>query len=180
MGRRREDTAAASNVIQSLALLSLAVVLKFDGYHLALALAGESLALALAFHRFRKTPEFLFSVLCGIGAVFFEGIARLQGGAGAPVWSGVLGAVVVALAAGIMRFNVGRTVKPSPPEVRLAAAVLCYAAMAILMCGGCLRLGAGGEQDGGGGQAAEQLEGRRHAAIIARPAAWVAACAPSG
>ena len=60
VGRKRSDDAAASNVTQGLAALSLALVLKLDGYHLGLALAGESLALAIAFHRFRKRAEFDF------------------------------------------------------------------------------------------------------------------------
>jgi len=140
IGRKKEDTAAASNVIQALASLSLALVLKFDGYHLGLALAGESLALALAFHRFHKRAEFVFSVLAGLGAASMALVLHLPMFQQVPAWSGALSAVVVALSAGILRFNVSRPAELPAHLIRLGASLLAYSSLAILVIGWCLRL----------------------------------------
>ncbi|BCU76318.1 DUF2339 domain-containing protein [Luteolibacter sp. LG18] len=141
LGRKREDTAAASNLVQGLAALSLAVVLKFDGYHLALALAGESLALAIAFHRFRKTPELAFCLAAGLGAALFELFLKEIENPAGPMWSGVLAAVLVAGSALIVRFNVDRPAEgTTSTELRSASAALFYAALAILQCGWVARL----------------------------------------
>ena len=138
-GRKRSDDAAASNVTQGLAALSLALVLKLDGYHLGLALAGESLALAIAFHRFRKRAEFAFSLLAGMAAalIAFHLLAKTQH---APAWSGLLAAVLVGMAAVILRFNVDRSENPAPPVVRSGTSLLCYSSLAILLVGWCYRL----------------------------------------
>lgn len=140
IGRKRDDTAAASNVIQALASLSLAVVLRFDGYHLGLALAAESLALALAFHRFHKRAEFIFSLLAGLGAAAMALFLHLPMFHQVPAWSGALSAVLVAMSAGIFRFNVDRATDPPAHLTRLAASLLAYASLAILVIGWCLRL----------------------------------------
>lgn len=136
IGRKREDTAAASNVIQGLASLSLALVLKFDGYHLALALAGESLAMAIAYQRFRKTPEFLFSIIAGLGAVLSEIYLAEARDPAIPLWSGALAAVVVLAAALVMRFSAERA-----KEARVGAALLFYTSVAILVAGWITPLG---------------------------------------
>ncbi|MFD0893205.1 DUF2339 domain-containing protein [Luteolibacter ambystomatis] len=136
IGRKREDTAAASNVIQGLASLSLAVVLKFDGYHLPLAMAGESLALAIAYHRFRKAPEFIFSLLAGMGAFLFEIYLKETGDPTVPLWSGALTALVVLAAALVLRFRAeGKT------EARVGTAILFYSAVGLLIYGWVARLG---------------------------------------
>jgi len=140
VGRKREDSAAASNVIQALACLSLALVLKFEGYHLALALAGESLALALAFHRFRKWAELVFSLLAGASAAVMSLALHLPQYGSVPLWSGALAAIVVALAAVVVRWNVERTEDPGPAEVRLGASLLAYSSLGILIAGWGARL----------------------------------------
>lgn len=139
LGRKRSDDAAASNVTQGLAMLSLALVLKLDGYHLGLALAGESLALAIAFHRFRKRPEFCFALLAGSAAAFMAFHLRVHA-PGVPAWTGLLSALLVGMAAVILKFNVGRSEKPAPEVVRSGTSILCYSALAILLIGWCWRL----------------------------------------
>ncbi|MES2438109.1 MAG: DUF2339 domain-containing protein [Verrucomicrobiota bacterium] len=139
VGRKRSDDAAASNVMQGLGALSLALVLKLDGYHLGLALAGESLALAIAFHRFRKRAEFAFSLLAGMSAALIA--FHLSGKApDTPAWSGLLGALLVGMAAVMLRFNVERSETPAPPVVRSGTSILCYSSLAILLAGWCYRL----------------------------------------
>jgi uncharacterized membrane protein len=138
-GRKLSDDAAASNVMQGLAFLSLALVLKLDGYHLRLALAGESLALALAFHRFRKRAEFAFSLLAGSAAAVMVFDLHNKS-ANTPAWSALLAAVLVGMAAVILRFNVDRSEKPAPAVVRSGTSVLCYSSLAILMLGWCYHL----------------------------------------
>lgn len=140
IGRKRADAAAASNVTQGLAALSLALVLKFEGYHLCLALAGESFALALAFHRFRKSAEFSFALLAGMGAAVMALCLHSPIFPGTPAWSGGLSAVLVAMAALLLRYNVDRAEKPTSSQVRSGASLLFYGALAILLVGWCLRL----------------------------------------
>jgi peptidoglycan/LPS O-acetylase OafA/YrhL len=139
VGRKRSDNAAASNLTQGLGALSLALVLKLDGYHLGLALAGESLALAIAFHRFRKRAEFAFSLLAGTGAALMA-LYLHNKAPEAPAWSGLLAAVLVGMAAAILRFNVERSENPAPDLVRSGTSVLCYSSLAILLLGWCYHL----------------------------------------
>ncbi|MGL4398690.1 MAG: DUF2339 domain-containing protein [Luteolibacter sp.] len=138
-GRKLSDDAAASNVMQGLAFLSLALVLKLDGYHLRLALAGESLALALAFHRFRKRAEFAFSLLAGTAAALMA-LDLHDKSPDIPAWSGLLAAVLVGMAAVILRFNVDQSERPTPAVVRSGTSVLCYSSLAILLLGWCYHL----------------------------------------
>ena len=139
LGRKLSDDAAASNVMQGLAALSLALVLKLDGYHLGLALAGESLALALAFHRFRKRAEFAFSLLSGMAAALMA-LYLHDKSPDTPTWPGLLAAVLVGMAAVILRFNVDRSENPAPAVVRSGTSVLCYSSLAILLLGWCYHL----------------------------------------
>ena len=140
IGRKRDDAAAASNVVQALAMLSLALVLKLDGYHLVLALAGESLALALAFHRFRGRAECAFAMLAGIGAAWltFMPISSTLGPM--PVGSGVLATGCVAAAALLVRHAVERVEPRRASDVRSVAAMLAYSALVLLICGVLMRL----------------------------------------
>ena len=139
VGRKRSDDAAASNVMQGLAALSLALVLKLDGYHLGLALAGEALALAIAFHRFRKRAEFVFTLLAGMAAALMALYLHDKSPA-APAWSGLLAAVLVGMAAGIVRFNVDRSENPAPGDVRSGASALVFSSLTILLIGWCYHL----------------------------------------
>jgi uncharacterized membrane protein len=139
IGRKRDDHAAASNVVQALALLSLALVLKLDGYHLGLALAGESLALALAFRRFGKLAEGLFSLLAGLMAA---GVICWQAGTGAhfPAWSGWLATGCVTAATLLFRDTTDRVSAGAAAKARFATSLLAIASVALLMFGGLHRL----------------------------------------
>jgi hypothetical protein len=140
IGRKRDDAAAASNVVQALALLSLALVLKLDGYHLVLALAGESLALALAFHRFRGRAECAFAMLAGIGAAWLTFMPISSALGPMPLGSGLLATGCVAAAALLVRHAVERVEPRRASDVRAVAAVLAYSALVLLICGVLMRL----------------------------------------
>ncbi|MFC7337839.1 DUF2339 domain-containing protein [Haloferula chungangensis] len=75
LGRGRESS-GSTHVGQGLAMLTLALVLKLDGYQLALGLAMEGLMLAGAFLRFRRPLELAFSVAAQIAAVLM--VVRFQ------------------------------------------------------------------------------------------------------
>ncbi|MDB6079959.1 MAG: hypothetical protein JWO82_3706 [Akkermansiaceae bacterium] len=81
---------------QGLAAITLAVVVKLEGYQLALGLAIQSAALAAAFSRFGGRSELTFSSATGIGAVCL----CLLGLQDAPLWSNALVAGLV-MAAGV-------------------------------------------------------------------------------
>jgi uncharacterized membrane protein len=140
MGRRHDDAAAASNVGQALALMSLALVLKLEGHHLVLALSAESLTLALAFHRFRKRAEFAFSLLAGMGAAVLTPFLGLSSFPPISAWSGGFAAVCVAAAAVIFRYNVSRAGNPPPAQVRQGTSLLAFSALGILVFGCVTRL----------------------------------------
>lgn len=140
MGRRHDDAAAASNVGQGLALMSLALVLKLEGHHLVLALSAESLTLALAFHRSRKGAEFAFSLLAGMGAVALTPFLGLPPFHPISAWSGALATLCVTAAALIFRYNVSRAENPPPFQVRWGASLLAFSALGILVFGCITRL----------------------------------------
>lgn len=141
IGRKREDTAAASNVIQALGMLSLAMVLKLDGYYLGLAFAAESLALAVAFHRFRKWAEFVFALISGMAAAVMAIYSHApEVTFFVPLWSSALAAVLVAGAAVLFRLAVERAEMPRPIQVRSGASLLVYSSLAVLLIGWCFRL----------------------------------------
>ncbi|MBB5350409.1 putative membrane protein [Haloferula luteola] len=55
--------------VQGLVALSMAMVMKLEGYHLGLGLALEAVVMAGAFVRFGKWPELAFANLATVGAV---------------------------------------------------------------------------------------------------------------
>jgi len=69
IGRRQNATAGGVNISQGLAVATFALVLKLDGQNLALVLAFESLALAIAAWKFRRKSEAVFSLLAGLGSI---------------------------------------------------------------------------------------------------------------
>jgi hypothetical protein len=140
IGRKRSDTAAASNVIQAFGFLTLALIIKLEGHHLVLALAGESLALAFAFYRFRQRAEYTFSLLAGIGAVIASFAAMGPYGSVLPVWSGGLATIAVAGAAFVFRLNVDRPTAIRAREVRSATSLLAYSALGLLILNVCLTI----------------------------------------
>ncbi|MCU0796097.1 MAG: DUF2339 domain-containing protein [Akkermansiaceae bacterium] len=101
--RGRRSPVMETYLVQGLALLSVALCLYFDGWHLALALAGESLAMAVAHHRFRKAAERIFSVLAAMLAF----LVGLEASPGVFIWGGMAGLM---LAAGLLlRKSAGQT-----------------------------------------------------------------------
>lgn len=106
-GRGREVT-GDHHLAQGLSAVTLALVLKLDGYHLALALAGQALGLACAFRRYRGRAELGFSLLAGMGAAMLL-LAESSAGApwggnpAAPLWS--RGLVALVLAAAVLVFR---------------------------------------------------------------------------
>ncbi|MGB6222370.1 DUF2339 domain-containing protein [Haloferula sp.] len=80
LGRSREQS-GSTHVGQGLAMLTLALVLKLEGYQLALGLALEGLMLAGAFLRFRRPLELVFSLFAQILAVLavFDSIGEANG-----------------------------------------------------------------------------------------------------
>jgi hypothetical protein len=99
-GRRRSEIAGGVNVFQGLALLSLAMVMRLEGFHLALGLAFESLALALAFAKFGGRSEFVFSCLAAAGALFLTLLRQIPFVPFGPIppWSAGVASLLVAAA----------------------------------------------------------------------------------
>ncbi|RYD34881.1 MAG: DUF2339 domain-containing protein, partial [Verrucomicrobiaceae bacterium] len=100
-GRRRSEIAGGVNVFQGLALLSLSMVIRLEGFHLALGLAVEALALALAFAKFRTRSEFVFSCLAATGALAITVLRQvpLFPHDPMPLWSAGFASLLVAASA---------------------------------------------------------------------------------
>jgi uncharacterized membrane protein len=62
VARKRTESTSSVFIAQGLGCVSLAMILKLEGYQLSLALAIESLILAIAFVRFRSRCELSFSI----------------------------------------------------------------------------------------------------------------------
>jgi uncharacterized membrane protein len=108
---RSRDAAGGVHLTQGLGALTLAIALKLDGYHLALAFAGQAVALSLAFRRFGGKSELGFAVLATALAVYLSlnpaGLASEV-----PLWSralvaGLLAAAAFPLRSGCDRFESG-------------------------------------------------------------------------
>ena len=97
-GRRRSEIAGGVNVFQGLALLSLSMVIRLEGFHLALGLAMESLALAFAFAKFRGRSEFVFSCLSATGALYLVLVRQMPMFSHGPIplWSVGIASLLVA------------------------------------------------------------------------------------
>lgn len=129
VGRSR-DAAGGVHLAQGLGALTLAMVLKLDGYHLALGLAGQAFALSLAFRRFGGRSELGFAVLAALLALYLsvspESLAR-----DFPLWSRSLVALLLVAAAFPLRKGCDRF--ESGSEMARSA----RAATALVFCGGC-------------------------------------------
>ena len=95
---RRRDAAGGSHLAQGLGALTLAIVLKLEGYHLALALAVQSLGLALAYVRFRGKSELAFSTAAAVGGLVCVFDSTLWA-RDLPVWSSGVTALLLTAAA---------------------------------------------------------------------------------
>ncbi len=129
VGRRRLP-AAETHLVQGLIGLTLAMVLKLEGYHLGLGLALESLVMAGAFRRFRKWPELVFSVLSMLGAVVWV-LAR----EGLPVWSLVVVASLLAGASFLLRRSGAEGDLGQAGRKAAGLGVVAAAAVGLLWCG---------------------------------------------
>lgn len=94
LGRLKNTTAGGVNIGQGIAVATFALILKFDGQHLALMLGFESLALAIAAWKFRGKCESAFSLLCGLGAAATITLGQTP----IAVWSAGITAFLVAAA----------------------------------------------------------------------------------
>jgi len=102
-GRRTLPVAGAANLAQGLLLLGLALVLKLDGYHLALAFAVEALVLAAAYRKFGGRVEAVGALLAAIAAAGWICMAENR----PPLWSAGLAVVLLGAACLVMRLAAG-------------------------------------------------------------------------
>ena len=135
LGRRQNATAGGVNIGQGLAVATFAIVLKLDGQNLALALAIESLGLAVAALKFRGKSESAFSLLCGLGAagIILGDNILIRNAAGydsIPVWSAAITAFLVA-AASVVSVRSADKVTAFGKFIRLSACLLFIAASLI-------------------------------------------------
>lgn len=144
LGRRANQIAGGVNLVQGFSLASLAIILKLEGYHLALGLAIEALSLAIAFVRFRGKSELVFSCLAGTGAVLMTCVAVLpkgvRGDFPVPVWSAGLVALAIAAASAALRHGTDRCDEKLHGGARLASGGMFFVAVLAALVGWCLRL----------------------------------------
>ncbi len=126
LGRRQSATAGGVNIAQGLGVATFAIVLKLDGHHLALVLAFESLALAMAAWKYRGKSEVVFSLLAGFGGAFLATADHGQ----IPVWSAAIVAALLA-AASVVSIRIKAAEEYFAPFVRFAAAMLFVAATVV-------------------------------------------------
>ncbi|QTN32862.1 DUF2339 domain-containing protein [Akkermansiaceae bacterium] len=135
LGRRQNATAGGVNIGQGIALATFAMILKLEGQNLALVLAFEALALAIAAWKYRGKCESVFSLLCGLGAT---GIILahndfshfLHGHVPVPVWSAAITAALV-VATSVITAKGSGDGSPFGKFMRVSACLLCVAAALI-------------------------------------------------
>jgi len=93
---RNRNAGSSTQLSQGIALLTMALLLKLQGYQLAAGLALEAVALAGAFWRFRRLPELAFSLLAMVGSVLL-----VFGEASTTTLSGGIVALLLAVATGL-------------------------------------------------------------------------------
>ena len=141
IGRRTSQIAGSVNLSQGIGLVSLAMILKLDGYHLALGLAGESLLLAGAFAKFRGRSELAFSCLAALGAT-----AMLLTSAAwdhenrIPVWSAGLATMLLAAASVVLCRGADKLAGRRRSLARLGTQMVFFLAVAAAIWGWSLRL----------------------------------------
>ncbi len=143
IGRRADRTSGGVNMAHGLAGLTIALLLKLEGFHLALALAMQSAALAVAFVRFKGRSEVFFSVAAGIAACAMAGgwpPPWMDSQTPIPVWSAGLVALFAGVASLIVRRGADHCDEPLREFVRLGAAGLFIAAVASGILGWCAKL----------------------------------------
>lgn len=145
LGRRRSEAAGGTYVAQALACLSLALVLKLDGWHLGLSLAGEALALAVAYFRFRGRSELAFAFFAGVAsaAIHCGAFMAPADWGRVPAWSAALGAALL-LAASHFLWRGGRGASETETSPARGIAALVFACgIAVTVIGWGMRIDAG-------------------------------------
>ncbi|MDB9741916.1 DUF2339 domain-containing protein [Akkermansiaceae bacterium] len=66
IGRKQASVVGDVSMAQGLACITLGIVIKFQGEHISIVLAMESLLLALAAYKYRGRCESVFSLICGV------------------------------------------------------------------------------------------------------------------
>lgn len=126
-GRRKAS--GQTYLAQGLAALTLALVLKLEGYHLGLGLALESLMTAAAFRRFRQWPELAFSALSLVGATGWV-LAR----ADLPLWSVATVAALLAASSFVLRRSGAEGSLAEQGRNTAGLAVVCAALAGFVWC----------------------------------------------
>ncbi len=134
-GRGARHGSREANVAQGLSLLLLALILRYDGYHLGLSLGIAAVALAFGAWRFRGTSEFVFSAVAGI----LGGLLLLVDLGSVPCWSAGLAAVLIGAASILLRRAVDGIRWPS--EARVLVVLVFAAALAVAVIAWALELG---------------------------------------
>jgi len=142
VGRRSRQIAGDVNLSQGLLLVSGAMVVKLDGYHLALGFAVESLMLALAAARFRRKTEQVFSWLSATGsmgillpfAFLFGDFLKFPV---IPIWSAGLAALLIFAASLVLRNAAEKT---AWKVGRIGTGLVFFVAVAAAISGWCFRL----------------------------------------
>lgn len=137
IGRRTLPVAGAVNLSQGLALLGVALILKLDGFHLALAFAAEAALLAVAYRKFGGRVEAVFALLAGIAAAGWICLAMEE----PPVWSAMVAVLPLVAAAWVMRVAAGLERRRSfRGFARGVAAVLFWAGLVVFVVGVLVRM----------------------------------------
>ncbi|MFU8893238.1 MAG: DUF2339 domain-containing protein [Luteolibacter sp.] len=137
IGRRTLAVAGAVNLSQGLALLGLALILKLDGFHLALAFAAEATLLTAAYRKFGGRTEAVFALLAGVASALGMCFAFEE----PPVWSAWVAVVALGAAAWMMRVAAGHERRRNFRDfARNYAALLFWAAWVVFTVGVLLRM----------------------------------------
>ncbi|MEM1084845.1 MAG: DUF2339 domain-containing protein [Verrucomicrobiota bacterium] len=133
---RKIGYAGSTHVAQGLGLLTLALALKLEGYHLVLGLAMEALMLAVVFLRFRRPLEMFFSMLAQVGALI--SILYFKD---APVWPSGMAGLLVAASAVLLRIG-SRRIEESGQIKEASTLAASFGLVIATMIGGlwCVKL----------------------------------------
>lgn len=100
--RKTEDGTSEPFIGQGVSCVTAALAMKLDGWHLGLALAMESLALAWMFRRYHKGMEWFLSI--GAGVLATAGVMACAAGLGnMPGWSAGVASLFLFAAGAVMR-----------------------------------------------------------------------------
>lgn len=138
-GRAKGALAGGVNVCHGILLLSLSMIIKLEGHHLALGLGIQAVILAAGFVKFKARSEVVFSIFSGIGAGILLVVGKLNSmvGANIPLWSALLTVLLVAAGGFVLRRGLA-TCREDFREVVRAGSVALWFAAAISLSLACL------------------------------------------